>query len=208
MGDHARPCVNVGWTTLEETRFDPGDIVHVRSLGWLSGLVRRFSQSRREPGTWASHSAMVRYTIKPPWVIEALTKVVTRPLTDYAATGSHVVVSRKPGGLKLTDAKVVLDKADDCAGRTYGYLKILAHALDRLFDNAYLFRRFARMDDYPICSWLVAHCYDKIGIRFGVEPNAGQPDDILDWCMKEKWQLMWASSDEAVALLRRMYPAG
>lgn len=33
----------------------------------------------------------------------------------------------------------------------------------------------------PICSWVVAYAYAKIGYRFGVSPRVATPDDIDDW---------------------------
>jgi hypothetical protein len=85
--------------------------------------------------------------------------------------------------LNLTDADLakVVAKADTYVGRRYGYLKILAHWLDWLLQGAYVFRRLARQDRYPICSWVVAHAFAAAGKHFGVEPGAATPDDIWDF---------------------------
>ena len=45
----------------------------------------------------------------------------------------------------------------------------------------YVFRRMANMDNYPICSWLVAHSRAKVNKTFGVEPEAATPQDIRDF---------------------------
>ncbi len=37
------------------------------------------------------------------------------------------------------------------------------------------------MDDYPICSWLVAHAFACAGKDFGCEAGAATPDDIWDF---------------------------
>ena len=70
-------------------------------------------------------------------------------------------------------------------GKKYGYFKIVAHALDKFIGGRYFFRRLCFMDNYPICSWLVAHVYSQLsGLQhyFGVPNNACQPDDIEDFC--------------------------
>ena len=53
-----------------------------------------------------------------------------------------------------------------------------------MLQGAYVFRRLDQMDKYPICSWLVAHSYKKIGKDFRVPAGAATPDDIWDFCDK------------------------
>ena len=41
---------------------------------------------------------------------------------------------------------------------------------------------FVRMDKYPICSWVVAYAFEKVGASyFDIKPNAAAPDDIWDY---------------------------
>lgn len=52
------------------------------------------------------------------------------------------------------------------------------------------------MDQYPICSWVVAWCYNKIGINFGVEKEVCQPDDIGDDILehnKDKYEILFVT---------------
>ena len=44
----------------------------------------------------------------------------------------------------------------------------------------------ARIDNDPICSWLVAKCYQVVGKRFGVDADAASPDDIWDYVSTNK----------------------
>ncbi|MHC4333929.1 MAG: pentapeptide repeat-containing protein [Planctomycetota bacterium] len=201
--DRACPDVRTGWLG---DFLEAGDVVHVQGRGLMSRLIRWFSRACRERKTWASHSAMVLQVGDRVEIVEALRKVVVRPISAYARTRSRLLVCRKPGGLDPDQKREIVEKAQQYRGRKYGVGKIFAHALDRLFNNRYVFRRLARMDDYPICSWLVAFVYDRVlGQQFGVPPNAAQPDDLLDHCVKEGWSFVWADSKESAADFCRVY---
>lgn len=95
------------------------------------------------------------FALEPePMIIEALRTVQLRPLSAYRGTKARLLVSRKPDGLTPAEQARVAAKAKDYQGREYGYLRVVAHALDPLCGDVYFFRRMARMDKYPICSWL------------------------------------------------------
>ncbi len=185
---------------------ETGDVIHVQSQGLLSRVIRWFSQGREEKKTWASHSALVLTAAEEIEIIEALIRVTRRPIFTYAKKKSKVLVSRIPGGLDTEQKAQVIRKAENYRGRVSGFIKLLPHALDRLFDNRYVFRRLLWIDDYPICSWLVAYVYDRVlKHHFGVPPNAAQPDDILDHCVKTNWDFLWSDSEESVAEFCEMY---
>ena len=192
------PIAPNGWEIMPQ--FQTGDVVHVQSIGLISRLIRWFSESDDErEKTWASHSALVLKHIAEPIIIEALATVKVRPIRAYQGKKSRLIVTRKPGGLTEEEQRKAFQKAEEYKGREYGYLKIVAHVLDRLFNNAYVFRRLAQMDDYPICSWLVAFVYDRtVGLQFGVPPNAAQPDDIMDFCVANNWEFVWCDSQESL----------
>lgn len=191
-----------GWDELAEMpgTLKTGDVIHVQSQGLLSRLIRWFSRGWGEKKTWASHSALVLTVAEDIEIIEALTRVTRRPISAYAKKKSKLLVSRIPGGLDSEQKVQVIRKAEDYHGRVYGFIKLLPHALDRLFDNKYVFRRLLWIDDYPICSWLVAYVYDRLlKYQFGTPPNAAQPDDLLDHCVKTHWDFVWSDSEESVA---------
>jgi hypothetical protein len=201
--DRACPDVRTGWVG---DVLEVGDVVHVQGRSLISRMIRWFSRARGERPSWASHSAMVLRVGDRIEIVEALRKVVVRPISAYARTRSRLLVCRKPGGLDPDQKQRIVEKAQQYRGRNYGFGKILAHALDRFFNNRYVFRRLARMDDYPICSWLVAFVYDRaLGHRFGVPPNAAQPDDLLDHCVEAGWSFVWANSRESAADFCRVY---
>ena len=202
------PKPTTGWDELAANKnfLQTGDIIHVLSRGLLSKLIRFFSRADEEGPSWASHSAMVLRVGEEIEIIEALTKTVIRPITAYKGTKAKLLVCRKPGGLDTQNKQKMIEKAKYYKGKPYGYLKIVCHALDRFFDNRYVFRRLIKVDNYPICSWLVAYVYDRvISYQFGVPPNAAQPDDILDHCVDCDWEFVWADSSQSVADFCRTY---
>ena len=203
------PAPRVRWRVLLDfpNTLEAGDIVHIQNSSILARMVRWFTRAMGEEKTWASHTAMVIEVASTVLIIEALSpRVKIRPLAVYTRPGARVVISRRPGGLTQREKATVQAKAREYYSRRYGYLKVAAHALDRFINNRYFFRRLARADDYPICSWLVAFVYDRsLGIQFGMPPNAAQPDDIMDYCVRNHWPRVWADSLLTVDQYRTLY---
>jgi len=58
--------------------------------------------------------------------------------------------------------------------------------------GAYVIRRLGDINDYPICSWLVAQAFAKAGETFGVPPGAADPDDIWDYVTahRQKYEML------------------
>lgn len=161
----------------------PGDIVFERSEGWLGRAIRWFSRRPGEPETWANHVGLILIT---GWMIEALWSVVVSKFIP----GPTFEVWRKRD-LSSIQRTAITDWALLYKDRRYGFLKIAAHALDAFITKlrakeTYLIRRLCRMDQYPICSWLVAWAYLKgAGIEFGIKAQFAGPDDIHDF-VKQK----------------------
>jgi hypothetical protein len=202
------PKLKTGWDELARgnTILQTGDVIHVQNRGLLSKLVRFFSRADQEEPSWASHSAMVLRVGEEIEIIEALWRTVIRPITAYEGEKSKLLVCRKPGGIDEQQKQKMIEKAEHYKGTTYGYVRIGLHALDRLLNNRYVFRRLIKNNKYPICSWLVAYVYDRVlRYNFGVEPNATQPDDILDHCLDYDWEFVWADSGQSVADFCRTY---
>ncbi|MBM4184406.1 MAG: hypothetical protein FJ207_09285 [Gemmatimonadetes bacterium] len=114
-------------------------------------------------------------------IVEALATVKRHSLWKRYGSGRHEVAVFRPLNLTTDEVAKVVAKAETYVGRRYGYFKIVAHWLDWLLQGAYVFRRLARQDRYPICSWVVAHAFAAAGKHFGVEPGAATPDDIWDF---------------------------
>lgn len=175
----------------------PGDIILVQSKGWLSNMIRYFSTSNQETYSWASHVAMV-FTVydKETFIIEALNSVEIHPITYYEHKPSQLIIFRKPNGLTHQEQAILKETALRHFTKEYGWLALGAHALDRLFNNNYVFRRMLNFENYPICSWLVAHGYaTATKLRMAEPPESAQPDDIMDFCMANHWEIVFASDE-------------
>jgi len=160
-----------------------GDIFLTRGASLISRLIRFFTRSWGESRTMVNHVGIVVEggSISQAVVVEALRSVTRRRLADgYAGTGTSVAVFR-PINLTSPEIDVIVQAAERYVGRKYGYAMIVAHALDWMLNGVYLFRRLIGSDEYPICSWVVAHAYAKAGKTFGVAPGAASPDDICDF---------------------------
>jgi hypothetical protein len=162
----------------------PGDVVCTTSGALLSRLIRLF-------GGRVSHTGI---GVAPDTIVEALMRVVRRSFVG--AYLRKTVVVYRPRDLSPEIIALIVAKAERYVGRTYGFTKIAAQALDRTLGGAYLFRRVAGMDRYPICSWVVAHAYSAAGLHFGCAPGMASPADIDRFCFDHpaKYEQVWPLS--------------
>lgn len=168
----------------EPVLLEPCDVFLTRSRSLLGRGIRLFTRSFGESRTMVNHVGVVVEggTVDEAIGVEALRTVKRHTLwLKYGPGSSSDIAVYRPLNLSDEEKTVVVAAAEGYVGRTYGYLKIAAHLLDWLLLGAYLFRRLARMDDYPICSWLVAHAFAQADKNFGVPPGRASPDDIWDF---------------------------
>lgn len=168
---------------LPRSTAEPADLFLTRGASSLSRLIRFFTREIGEPRTKANHVGIIVQAATPPekaTVVEALTRVKRHSLERYLDGKTDVAIYR---ATNLTDEEktVILNAANRYVGRHYGYFKVLMHLFDWILQGPYLFRRLSDDDNYPICSWLVAHSFRRAGKYFGVEPGAASPDDIADF---------------------------
>lgn len=167
---------------MNNTRYQAGDIFLTRGDSFVSRAIRYFSTSENESRTQVNHVGVVVEDHQTnPMIVEALSPTVKahRLLDAYGGGKTRVMVIR-PIHKESTDRYALAVNALNYEGRKYGYIKLVAHFLDWCLAGRYVFRRLAKMDDYPICSWVVAYAADHVGWRFGVEPNGCSPDDVYD----------------------------
>ena len=170
----------------------PGDIVFVRGNSWTSRLIRRFTRSAGEAPTVVNHVGIM---VGSHDIVESLNKTVKRPLNETVKGAQRGIIVRRRI-LSLVQRERVAEKALLYVGKPYGWLKILAHGLDHLlFGDRFVVRRVLFLQNYPICSWVVAYAYDGIG-GFGVPPNEASPDDLWDFCMEGEsaklFEVVWS----------------
>jgi hypothetical protein len=161
----------------------PGDVVLVRSGGIVGWAIRVFTRRIGESRTKASHTGVIVEGggLDQAIIVEALATVKRHRLWERYSGRSREVAVFRPLNLSQAEIAAVVAKAETYVGRRYGYLKLVAHCLDWVLQGAYVFRRLANQDGYPICSWVVAHAFAAAGRHFGVEPGAATPDDIWDF---------------------------
>lgn len=191
--------VTMKWDIIgKQLIFEPGDIVCVHTKGLISQLIRKFTRSKGEEPTIFNHVGIMVHKIH---LVEALRRVYVNRLTRYNTPSCEILIARRKG-LSENQKAILLDKAFDYVGRDYGFLKIFGHSLDcfltKIFESEISFFRTKvfKMDRYPICSWVVAWCYDKIEINFGVEKERCQPDDIADDILqhnRDKYEILFAT---------------
>lgn len=161
-----------------------GDIFLTKSETLLGKLIRFFSRNFWESRTQVNHVGVIvseGEELHDAMCVEALRRTMYHKLWDQYAKKNIKVAIYRPKNLTTEEREAIANAAQKYEGRVYGYLKIIAHMLDWFLFNVYFFRRIFRIDRYPICSWLVAKCYSKIGKDFGVSSGMAQPDDIWDF---------------------------
>ena len=89
----------------------------------------------------------------------------------------------------------ILAACEHLLGKSYGFVKVGAHALDYALTIAWnaiggrgdvsAFRRLCRMERYPMCSWASLYEYRKAGLPFATSLETGSPDDLWDECQRK-----------------------
>lgn len=170
----------------------PSDLIFYKSKSLLGRLIRFFTRGNREEKTFTNHVAGIDI---PPYKIEALWKVERRPFNINTEI-DEIEVWRNTK-LGYVDKQDVAEAAYNYVGRQYGAFKIVTHMLDCLVvkfikHEFYFFRRLTLDDRYPICSWVWAFAYEKVGYAFGVKPEYAQPDDMHDFVVSSSdWKLIY-----------------
>lgn len=184
---------------------EPGDIFLTRGRGFVSRAIRFFTRRIGESRTKVNHVGLVVEggPLERAVVVEALREVERHRLVEAYGGAEDEVAIYRPLGLSPAEIARVVAAGEGYVGRRYGYGKIVLHALDWALQGAYVFRRLGRMDDYPICSWLVAHAYAEAGVSFGVAPGAATPDDVWDHVTRHPAAFARVSELARVAPLRR-----
>ena len=162
-----------------------GDIVCTYGTSWLSRAIRFASRTGGEARTMCNHNAIVvsKGSQYNATIVEASSTVKHHSIKRYTDDPKTAVAIFRANNITDVERTIIANQARTYVGRTYGYIKIVAHFLDWCLGGRYFFRRFARMDKYPICSWVVADAYATVGLDFGVEIGQAQPDDIWDYCV-------------------------
>jgi hypothetical protein len=174
----------------------PGDVFFTRSSTLLGRLIR---WAETDPGenAWANHTGVIVSAgwIAPPeptssfvpllaGVVESLWR--TEAWCWYEAhkndTSNTIRIYRKHG-ITEQQQNAIIGRASEFVGRKYGWWKLGAHLIDRLvFSGRKTVSNFLQVDSRPICSYTAAKSFAAAGISFGMEPEAADPDEMMDHC--------------------------
>ena len=170
-------------------RYQAGDIVLTRGRAWVSGVIRRLTQSRGETITLANHVGVLvsgADRLADAVIVEAQLRVMRHRVgAQYRILSDSLAVFR-PVTLTPNEIEAVKVKAVSYVGRRYGVVKLVLHLGDWCLGGRYILRRLGALDEYPICSYLVAAAFAAIGKDFGVSERAASPDDIWDFCVNSR----------------------
>ena len=183
-----------------------GDVGFTRGTGLFQQAIRYATRGPGEEPTWTNHSLMFTTAgavgpaepHRQARAIEALARVEENPW--YARhrheTGYTIMVYR-PTFLSPESMARLVETARAHIGERYGWWKLGAHLLDRIFfEDKKTVSNLLRIDDRPICSYLVARAYEIAGHphAFGpIEARAQDPDEMMDhvddatWLEPETW---------------------
>ena len=178
-----------------DLQLEPADIFMTRSQGIGSWLIRFFTRTGGESESQVSHVGIVVEggPLEKAAIVESRGRTRRRLFfRRYGMKRKYDVAIFRPLHLAPEKRAIIVRAALDYVGKEYSYFKILLHLLDWMLQGAYIFRRLGGINDYPICSWLVAHAFAKAGETFGVEPDAADPDDIWDFinAHPEKYRIL------------------
>ncbi len=171
-----------------DLQLEPCDVFLTRGTSMVSRAIRFFTRSIGEDRTMVNHVGIIVApgSVHSAVAVEALVKVRMHSLRRYAAKRNTDVAVFRPINLTDDEKDTIVAKAKSYEGRRYGWTKIVTHAMDWCLQGAYVFRKLTQEDNYPICSWLVAHAFKAADKHFGVDPGEANPDDIWDFVIKNK----------------------
>jgi hypothetical protein len=154
-----------------------GDIIAVRSRGKLADLIVAAGKAP------VSHVGLL-VGLDPPIVLEALTRVRTRPLTITLldCTSAWLLSPRK---LTPNQRRRIVDTACEFSAKTYGYGEMLLQGADAICRTRWFTEHLSfKVGCHPICSYIVAESYARDNLRFGRAPlQSVTPADIFNFAL-------------------------
>jgi len=180
----------------------PGDVLLVRSNGFVAKCIRYVSQSQSEKPTRVNHAQISvaglsmlqlkaglpnHYDVVPKLGIQDLIVDAQPPTVTLESlwerygpegTRDEVAIYRMKD-LTMEERVSIAMRSLRYVGDRYGFTKILLHLLH--------LRKFCFIEGRPICSYIPAMCYDEMkDVLFGCAPNTAQPDDLDDYLEEHK----------------------
>lgn len=152
-----------------------GDILAIKGTKFISELICKLTHGE------VSHVGLV-VGESPALVMEALKRVVTRPIEESIADASAALLIH-PRFLDRDARERLVREACRWSASSYSYTKLLLAGLDALFRTSF-FSSNLSSEHHPICSYHVAKAYAAIGFHFGEPARSISPQEILDFARR------------------------
>ena len=160
--------------------FQPGDILAVRGKGFFARGILAAT------GNTVSHVGMVTGVEPFVMIIEALLRVTTRPIEESVADAERAYLLQDIS-LSAGQREAIVRRALKFSAADYGWGDILLQLANAIFRTTWFTDHltFGLLNQFPICSYLVAESYKTIGLTFGKkEEESITPADIFDFALK------------------------
>jgi hypothetical protein len=159
--------------------FQPGDILAIRGKGFFARGILAAT------GNTVSHVGMV-VGDSPVIVIEALLRVKTRPIGESIADAETAYLLQD---LSLSPQKrdTIVKRVCQFSAADYGWGDIVLQLANAIFRTTWFTDHltFGLLNQFPICSYLVAESYKTIGLTFGKQKEESiTPADIYNFAEK------------------------
>lgn len=184
-----------------------GDVFFTRSTSLLGRLIRWAETEPGEGRTWTNHTGVV---VKDGWLVPPLIgsypdelAVVVESLWHterqewWTAHRKEVLQGQRirafgPREPRTRDEReAFLRVAHSFVGDRYGWWKLIGFLVKRATKGKIDPTQAYFIDSRPICSYTAAKSEAAQGMWFGMEPQAADPDEMLDYCESEEGQRFW-----------------
>jgi hypothetical protein len=178
------------------------DILGYHNPGRLGRLITWATRAWREAPCVLSHAGIFvnEGSLQNVNVVESLVpKGICHRRFVTAYDGGENCYILKPLNIMMEDRTAIVNHAYRSIGKPYGYGKAIAGGLDGVLSRLLLqrrevvfFRRLFVNEVFEDCSVMVADCYDKAGLNFGLRDSFVLPDDIWDYALAhpEKYEII------------------
>lgn len=192
---------------IKEMRYDEiqvnlGDILGYHNPGRLGRLIQWATRAWREAPSVLSHCGVFvnEGSLQNVHVVESLVPfgIKYRRFAEAYERGENCYIL-KPLNITFENRLEIVNHAYESIGKPYGYGKAIAGGLDGLLSRIFylhrepvFFRRLFINEVFEDCSVLVADCYDKAGLNYGLRDSFVLPDDIWDYALEhpEKYEII------------------
>ena len=148
-------------------------------------MMNPISKSRVPAPNTVSHVGML-VGDNPVIVIEALLRVKTRPIEESLADAEAAYVLQDLS-LSVQKRDTIVMRACQFSAADYGWADIVLQLANAIFRTTWFTDHltFGLLNQFPICSYLVAESYKTIGLTFGKQKEESiTPADIYNFAQK------------------------